>query len=45
LTFALGPRLFDNEHAPDPVQDSVKQDEEHRREHEKRAWLKQGSPY
>lgn len=44
LTFAVGPRLIDNEHAPDPVQDSVKQDEEHRREHEEERLLEAGEP-
>jgi predicted permease len=39
LTFAVGPRLIDNEHAPDPVDDSVKQDAEHRREHEENRLL------
>ena len=44
LTFAIGPRLIDNEHAPDPVDDSVKQDEEHRREHEEEHLLEAGEP-
>lgn len=44
LTFAVGPRLIDNEHSPDPVQDSVKQDEEHRREHEEERLLEAGEP-
>lgn len=44
LTFAVGPRLIDNEHAPDPVDDSVRQDEEHRREHEEERLLESGEP-
>ena len=44
LTFAVGPRLIDNEHAPDPVDDSVKQDAEHRREHEENRLLEAGEP-
>jgi predicted permease len=44
LTFAVGTRLIDNEYAPDLVENSVQQDEEHSREQVEERLLESGEP-